>query len=90
MTEEPAYPRIDMSHIRVGGGVAGFIFTAGSVYIFLVGVPALRWFFVWAIVAGAFISIALGLFHKHKPARPVTFGETRTPGRVCPVTNQCG
>jgi hypothetical protein len=68
---EPA-PRaeINMSQIRVGGGMPGFIFAAGTVYIFFAGVPALRWFLAGSIAGGSVISIALRLFHKFKPARP--------------------
>jgi hypothetical protein len=68
--EESPRAEINMSQIRVGGGIAGFIFAAGTVYIFFVGVPALRWFLALAIPTGAVISIALRLFHRYKPTRP--------------------
>jgi hypothetical protein len=61
---------INMSQIRVGGGIPGFIFAAGTVYIFFAGVPELRWFLAGAISLGLVISVALRLFHKYKPARP--------------------
>jgi hypothetical protein len=61
---------INMSQIRVGGGIPGFIFAAGTVYIFFAGVPELRWFVGGAISVGLVISIALRLFHRFKPARP--------------------
>jgi len=68
---DTAAPRaeINMSQIRVGGGIPGLIFAAGTVYIFFVGVPAVRWFLVGAIVVGSVISIALRLFHRYKPTR---------------------
>jgi hypothetical protein len=66
---EYSYTDIDMSHIRVGGGAAGLIFALGTVYIFVTGVPVVRTFFVWSLLAGIVISIALHLFHKYKPAR---------------------
>jgi hypothetical protein len=61
---------INMSQIRVGGGIPGFIFAAGTVYIFFAGVPALRWFLAGAIAVGLVISIGLRLFHKYRPTRP--------------------
>jgi len=69
---ERPYPEINMSQIRVGGGAAGLIFAAGTVYIFVTGVPSVRMFLVWSLVAGSAISIALHFFHKYKPARPIT------------------
>jgi hypothetical protein len=32
-------PEINISQIRMGGGVAGMIFTVGTMAIFLVGIP---------------------------------------------------
>jgi hypothetical protein len=61
---------INMSQIRVGGGIPGFIFAAGTVYIFYAGVPELRWFLALAIPVASVISIALRLFHRYKPTRP--------------------
>jgi hypothetical protein len=61
---------INMSQIRVGGGVPGLIFAAGTVYIFFAGVPEVRWFLAGAILVGLVISIALRLFHSYKPSRP--------------------
>jgi hypothetical protein len=74
MTAEtgPIRPEIDMSRIRVGGGAAGFIFAAGTVYIFVTGVPAIRGFFAAAAALGVLLSVALHVVHKLWPARPVT------------------
>ena len=71
VSERQSYTEINMSHIRVGGGVPGLIFAGGTVFIFIVGVPLVRPFLVWSLVAGSVISIALPLFHKYKPARPL-------------------
>lgn len=68
--DEGPRAEINMSQIRVGGGIPGLIFAAGTVYIFVAGIPAVRWFLAGAIAAGAVISIALRLFHRHKPNRP--------------------
>lgn len=56
---------INASNIRVGGDGAGFIFSAGIVIVFLVGVPALRWFPLGAAVVGVVVSIGLRFFHSH-------------------------
>ncbi|HVY94821.1 MAG TPA: hypothetical protein VHA14_18795 [Bryobacteraceae bacterium] len=61
-----------MSSIRVGGGFMGLLFAVGTVYIFVVGIPAVRGFFVWSLITGVLISLALHLFHKHRPTRPRT------------------
>jgi hypothetical protein len=68
--DESPRAEINMSQIRVGGGIPGFIFAAGTVYIFFAGVPELRWFLAGAIPVGLVISIALRVFHKYKPTRP--------------------
>lgn len=52
-------PEIDIAQIKVGGGVAGLIFTIGSMWIFLVGIPALWYFLALAIAAGAGVAVAL-------------------------------
>ena len=67
--DEGPRAEINMSQIRVGGGIPGFIFAAGTVYVFFAGVPEVRWFLAGAIAVGSVISIALRAFHRYKPAR---------------------
>ena len=43
---------ITMHRIRFGGGVAGMVFTVGSMLIFLLGVPVLWYFFAGAVALG--------------------------------------
>jgi hypothetical protein len=69
VSENQSYTEINMSHIRVGGGVAGLVFTFGTVFIFVTGLPAVRTFLLWSLVAGPAISIALHFFHQYKPTR---------------------
>jgi hypothetical protein len=57
---------ITMHRLRVGGGVAGFIFTVGSLLVFLIGVPAFRSFLGLAIACGIAIAFAL----RAKKTRP--------------------
>jgi hypothetical protein len=63
---------INMSNIKVGGGIVGLVFSAGTVFIFLAGVPALRWFPVGATILGSVISVALHRFHERKPIRLIS------------------
>jgi hypothetical protein len=69
-TDASARAEINMSQIRVGGGIPGLIFAAGTVYIFFAGVPEVRWFLGGAISVGLLLSVALRLFHRYKPTRP--------------------
>jgi hypothetical protein len=71
-TENTAQTGINMSNIQIGGGIVGLVFSAGTVFIFLAGIPALRWFPLGAIALGALISVALHLFHDRKPTRPTS------------------
>ena len=53
-------PEINMSAIRVGGNLGGFIFAAGAVAILLIGVPGLRWFIGLSLALA--IALAASLF----------------------------
>ncbi len=64
-TNGSPHPGISMHNIRVGGGAAGFLFVAGSMLVFFLGIPAIRWFLVGSIVLGSGIAVALRLLHKH-------------------------
>ena len=52
-------PQINASKIVFGGGIAGAIFTAGSMAIFLTGLPILWYLFPAAIVLGCGVALAL-------------------------------
>jgi hypothetical protein len=66
MKEGAAGPQINMSKIRVGGGIAGAIFTVSSMLIFLIGIPEIRYLFPAAIVFGCGVALILH-FIRHKP-----------------------
>ena len=53
------HPGITMHKIPVKAGVAGAIFTIGSMLIFLIGIPALWTFLAFAIVLGIGIAVVL-------------------------------
>ncbi len=67
MADEGKRPEISIHRIPVGGGVAGLIFAVGSCMIFLVGIPALRWFLLLAVVVGSAIGGLLWRWHKNRP-----------------------
>jgi hypothetical protein len=69
MEDGHPHPGITMHRLKVGGGVAGFIFAAGSVLMFLVGIPAFWVFLGLAIVAGTGIAL---LLRKRKALKLVT------------------
>lgn len=50
---EGPHPGISVHRIPVGSGIMGFLFAAGSMLIFLVGIPGL-----WVFLGGA---VALGV-----------------------------
>jgi hypothetical protein len=57
--KELSRAEIDMARIKVGGGVAGLIFTIGCMWIFLAGLPALWVFLALALALGAGFAIVL-------------------------------
>jgi hypothetical protein len=69
MQEGHPHPGITMHRLKVGGGFAGFIFAAGSVLIFLLGIPAFWVFLGLAIVAGTGVALIL---RKRKALKLVT------------------
>ena len=50
MKEDTSSPQINMSKLAVGGGIAGAIFVIGTMLIFLIGIPAIRYVFPAAVV----------------------------------------
>ena len=69
MREEAPSPQINVSKIVVGGGIAGAIFTIGSMVIFLVGIPLIRYVFPAAIVAGCAVALILHFMRRETPGR---------------------
>ncbi len=67
IADEGRRPEISMHRIPVGGGAAGLIFAVGSCLVFLVGIPALRWFLLLAVVVGSAIGGLLWRWHKNRP-----------------------
>jgi hypothetical protein len=65
MKEDTALPQINASKIVVGGGLAGAFVALGSMSIFLVGVPLIRYLFPVAVVLGLGIALVLH-FTRHE------------------------
>ena len=59
--------QINISKMVVGGGVAGTIFTVGSMVIFLLGIPLLRYVFPAAIVLGCAVALILHFVRYETP-----------------------
>jgi hypothetical protein len=59
-------PQINVSKIPGGGGVAGALFNVISLLIFLIGIPALRYFLPAAIALGSVVALLIH-FIRHEP-----------------------
>jgi hypothetical protein len=70
MSESTPSPQINVSKIPGGTGIAGALFALGSMLIFLIGVPRLRYFFVAAIILGAGIALVLRFIRRETPGKP--------------------
>ncbi len=64
------HPGISVHHIQVGGGIAGLIFTVGSMVVFLWGVPALWYFLGGAIALGAGVAVILRVVRQGSSIAP--------------------
>jgi len=73
MTED-RHPGISMHKLPVGGGFVGFLFAAGSAFIFVLGFPTLWYFVALAAVLGLGIAVLLRMVHEHRSdrARPLS------------------
>jgi hypothetical protein len=65
MSQVASPPQINLSKIPVGGGIAGAIFALGSMLIFLLGIPVLRYVFPAAVVLGLAVALILH-FARHE------------------------
>jgi hypothetical protein len=67
MSQVASRPQINLSKIPVGGGIAGAIFALGSMLIFLLGIPVLRYVFPAAVVLGLAVALILHFAHHETP-----------------------
>ena len=66
MRESTPNPQINVSKIPGGGGIAGALVAISSLLIFLIGIPALRYFLPAAIVLGCGVALIIH-FIRHEP-----------------------
>jgi hypothetical protein len=64
MRASASVPQINVSRIPGGGGVAGALVAISSTLIFLIGIPALRYFLPAAIILGFGIALAIRLVRR--------------------------
>ena len=70
MSENTPNPQINISKIPGGAGIAGALFALGSMLIFLIGIPRLRYFFIAAITLGCAIALILRFVRRETPGKP--------------------
>jgi hypothetical protein len=70
MREDARSPQINLARIPVGGGIAGAIFAVGSMAIFLIGIPAIRYVFPAAIVLGCGVALVLHFIRHETTGAP--------------------
>lgn len=70
MKEDTRTPQINMVKVAVGGGIAGAIFAFGSMAIFLIGIPAIRYVFPAAIVLGCGVALVLHFIRHETTGAP--------------------
>jgi hypothetical protein len=61
-------PQINISRINVGGGLIGLLITLGSMLIFYLGIPLIRYALPVALAVGCAVALVLRLTHHETPA----------------------
>jgi hypothetical protein len=82
MQQESPNPQINISKIPGGAGIAGALFAVGSMLIFLIGIPRLRFFFPTAIVLGCVVALILRFVRRETPGKPWILPTTQNATRV--------
>lgn len=70
MEKDSERPQINASMLRVGGEFVGALFAVGSMLIFLLGIPLLRYAFPAAIVVGCLLALVLRFVRRESPGQP--------------------
>jgi len=79
MHEPSPTPQINVSKIPGGGGAAGALFAVISMVIFLIGIPALRYFLLAAIVLGGAVAMVIHRIRRDTPGKPWILSGTQEP-----------
>ena len=72
----PQNSMYDVSHVRVGGDLAGALAVLGTFGVVLLGVPPLKWVMAAALACGAVCAFALAAWHTRCP------GPSRPPNTI--------
>lgn len=67
MSDQTQNPQINSAKIPIGGNIIGAIVAAGSMAIFLIGLPVLWYAFPAAIAVGCGVALALRLVRHKTP-----------------------
>ncbi len=70
MSKETPAPQINASKLTIGGGIAGVVVTIGSMLIFLIGIPILRYVFPVAILLGCVVALVFHFKRHETPGAP--------------------
>jgi hypothetical protein len=60
-------PQINLSSTEVAGNIGGLIFVVGSVFVVVLGLPAVIWFLFAGTIAGCLLAWALAAWHTSHP-----------------------
>jgi hypothetical protein len=85
VSEGTPNPQINVSKIPGGAGIAGALFALGSMLIFLIGIPRLRFFFIAALVLGSGIALILRFIRHETPGKPWILSATQDATTVPPA-----
>ena len=69
MQDDTRSPQVNVSKIPVGGGIAGAMVAILSSLIFLIGIPALRYFLPAAIVLGCGMAVIIHSIRHETPGK---------------------
>ena len=58
-------PSLNIAAIHIGGDVAGLVFVAGTVAIFMISMPAFRWFLAASVAIACGVAILLVAVRAH-------------------------
>lgn len=73
------HPGITIHRIGVGGGIMAALFALGTSVIFLLGVPASRWFLLASSLVGVGVAGVLYAWHKTHPVKYIHLYEQPGP-----------
>ena len=77
MREDIPTPQINVSKIEGAGGIAGAWFAVLSTLIFLIGIPALRYFLPAAIVLGCGVALVIHFIRLETPGKSWILSATK-------------